>query len=44
MRELKTSIQAFFLPTVMTNNDDKEIEDERVNNIDVREDNLKALD
>jgi hypothetical protein len=27
----------------MTNNDGKEIEDERINNIDIREDNLRTL-
>jgi hypothetical protein len=43
VRELKTSTQAF-LPTAITNSDDKEIEDERINNIDIREDNLRALD
>jgi hypothetical protein len=42
-RELKTSIQVF-LPILMTNNDDKEIEDERINNTDVREDGLRTLD
>ena len=43
IRELKTSIQAF-LRTVTTNNDDKEIENERINNIDIREDSLRTLD
>ena len=43
IRELKTSIQAF-LRTVVKNNDDKEIEDERINNIDISENSLRTLD
>jgi len=41
--ELKTSIQAFSR-NVATNNDDKNIEDERINNKDILEDSLRAID